>query len=1094
MKRKFTNVFLLVAIGIAALTSFVSCKDYEDDLRTESDIQNGLLWDETARLDERIDTLSDYLQQQIAILRGLQQNCSTNCNNRFERIETLIKTYCTLAHLNDTLNYYYTKTQIDNNFYNKTEANDTITYILNLINNLSEEGVLKENVDSALAAAEDAAEQVEEIAQKLRDDYATKKELADSVLKLNGKIDALDNAVKTAQKTADSAEAHAQKALDEVIRIEKIANAALDSAKTAQLRADEAYKLAETAKSVADLAKDLAEKLEPRVKALEDAKIALEEADRKLDERITKLNTRVEEVAGTARYAYKDAQYALQRVDSLNSALETAFQKLQEKDDSLAQAISEDFDSINRRCNILHDSIEAVYAYAEDLYNQAMDALQEVQDQLNYRIDSLAIDTRERIRATEITLGELKDRVEDAEDAIEGLQERMDNIEDLVGDVVEALVELEDALDKLTGRVNDLTNRLNKLITGIIIQGTYNPIYGYFATPWGIESNFLGTYYGSLTTGIDEFPTSTPNFYYYSSDWDRAKIYLSDADIEVYNDGNNEWQPDDQSGYLYFGREGNAGTVYLTVNSAKQQDFTGAEFQLVNSKDEEAPVKLSAIEKENNWTKTFGYTTRAAADNGLYRAKATITSNFAKAAPKINLSVDDVKDILKDIKANKSNPRNIDFANIASKAFKAATSNVLPAYGIKAPWNDSEGDHAVYSAYNLAATAVHPLSFSFLNDITPEYVPGIDRIENFVFNMVDRIKFSIPTFNIENLQAPTISKITLEEIDDAMLAKFSITMGIDTVIKIPAIEPQIEVTIDGQKATIPGFSIEVEIPEKIVYPTGYEDNDDYKIVIPKTTQTIYVSDKIADIPGTKIVPEVQPIQITTTDKEGKVWNGIHVNVMRTVNLEDAVKELYEKMSTPISNVNTMIDDMNTFLDKVNETLQELNKVNNLNQQVEDAKQDIKDQVAKYLDKFANKILPYLTPSRYLQPIMLGKTGDGFTRLSTSKAYPSKVSSTTVTLIPTTVNAEIVTPAYKKWVAVTNVYNIDRSVSAKKGDFQCKAARDAANKSSDLVNSVINGNNRRVNITLHKGYIYEISYQAMDFSGYVSAKKYYIMVK
>lgn len=55
------------------------------------------------------------------------------------------------------------------------------------------------------------------------------------------------------------------------------------------------------------------------------------------------------------------------------------------------------------------------------------------------------------------------------------------------------------------------------------------------------------------------------------------------------------------------------------------------------------------------------------------------------------------------------------------------------------------------------------------------------------------------------------------------------------------------------------------------------------------------------------------------------------------------------------------------------------------------------------------------------------------------------------------------------------------------------ANNRTGKSTNM-NKVLNGPEHMVFVTLQKGYTYEVFYQAMDYSGYVSGRKYYITVK
>ena len=97
----------------------------------------------------------------------------------------------------------------------------------------------------------------------------------------------------------------------------------------------------------------------------------------------------------------------------------------------------------------------------------------------------------------------------------------------------------------------------------------------------------------------------------------------------------------------------------------------------------------------------------------------------------------------------------------------------------------------------------------------------------------------------------------------------------------------------------------------------------------------------------------------------------------------------------------------------------------------------------------------------------------------------------IRLIPTTFTAEIVAPAFKKYVAVTNVMKAGKS--AVNGDADCKAVLDEAN-GVKFMNEVVDGRTLNVPFKGKAGYTYEITYQALDFHGYTSTQKFYVTVR
>ncbi len=115
------------------------------------------------------------------------------------------------------------------------------------------------------------------------------------------------------------------------------------------------------------------------------------------------------------------------------------------------------------------------------------------------------------------------------------------------------------------------------------------------------------------------------------------------------------------------------------------------------------------------------------------------------------------------------------------------------------------------------------------------------------------------------------------------------------------------------------------------------------------------------------------------------------------------------------------------------------------------------------------------------------------QLSNSKNYPTVFSGEGVAnVIATSYTGEIIAPSVKKFIGVTNVFK-DNS-SAQDGCEDCKAALDAVN-GGEYFNKVITGSRYGIAIeNMKKGYTYEIFYSGLDFSGKISARKFYVTVK
>ena len=185
-------------------------------------------------------------------------------------------------------------------------------------------------------------------------------------------------------------------------------------------------------------------------------------------------------------------------------------------------------------------------------------------------------------------------------------------------------------------------------------------------------------------------------------------------------------------------------------------------------------------------------------------------------------------------------------------------------------------------------------------------------------------------------------------------------------------------------------------------------------------------------------------------------------------------------------------------------------------EVKDALQLVKDQVVAGAGNYMDKAEPYINKLNYwtsrlngymerfedvannvnalLQVTMLYKgKDDQFHQLSNSKEYPTVFAGEGLAnVFATSYTGEIIAPAFKKFIGVTNVFK--DGDSAQNGCADCKAALDAVND-GEYFNEVFPGSRYGVAIeNMKKGYTYEIFYSALDYSGKISARKFYVTVK
>ncbi len=517
--------------------------------------------------------------------------------------------------------------------------------------------------------------------------------------------------------------------------------------------------------------------------------------------------------------------------------------------------------------------------------------------------------------------------------------------------------------------------------------------------PIGIQSNVLAAYYGNAETDVD-FPTSRAA--YYAS----GVSGLTDEDITMLGAST-----ETVSGTLLLG-QGNAGTLYVTVNP-NTVDYTGVNFSLENSLGEASGVTLDGLTPSN--TKLgFGYT--RSTDNGFYETTATVTEDaLGSVVPRVSIS--DLKGVISDLKnyATSKGSSGINVTGILSTLYSNC-SDVLDANAVCAAWTDSLGqEHKTYSNYEVAATAIKPLSYAFLQSVDYDSFPGFGTLQNYINKFFNKI--TIPSFDLSEYDFSGIDTIKFE--GDGVIST-NITIHFD----------------------------EAQVLDQDVYITSTETGD--------TIGVGHVSNSEKDVT-------------------------VHVDI----DLKDFTINEYGE-------INKVIEQINDYLGDVNDIIDAMAQIN----QLSDAVDDIQSKLLSYLDKINTKLCNFInSANKALQPILLVNTTDGFGILSQMQSQPSVLSSgDNVVLVPTSYTDELLAPAYKKLVGVTNVYSIsDLSVSAQGGNSGCKSALQAANASDDIA-TVLDGNTRNITISgLQSGYIYEIAYTAVDYDGKVVANKYYVRV-
>lgn len=247
--------------------------------------------------------------------------------------------------------------------------------------------------------------------------------------------------------------------------------------------------------------------------------------------------------------------------------------------------------------------------------------------------------------------------------------------------------------------------------------------------------------------------------------------------------------------------------------------------------------------------------------------------------------------------------------------------------------------------------------------------------------------------------------------------------------------------------------------------------------------SVNVPEIVGGVPTGNTVVETVPLDNLEAWLDSTFNDGI-AEWEASVNNE--VNSLISQINNQVSNqVNGMLSPIQGVIDQANGMITNLIGKGNT--------------AISYYNRFVTKANAAITrinnkltsPNQFLQVTMLYEGNGEFHFLSNSRVAPSVFncsgSTGAIVLYPTSFNAEILVPAYKKFVAVTNVW--DNTTGA---EVASKVA--TTNNNNANFNTVLEGNRYGVAFQAEKGYTYEIFYSALDFSGKISQRKYYVTVK
>ena len=616
------------------------------------------------------------------------------------------------------------------------------------------------------------------------------------------------------------------------------------------------------------------------------------------------------------------------------------------------------------------------------------------------------------------------------DETIPAIEERIKKAEDRLKVVETAVKQLLNNVADLEAKVEAIINRMDKLITGILVQRAFGPVFGDFSLPIGVQSNLLFGWYGDNLTNIEEFPTyrieglDKDLFKNFTTE-DVAKVYDGDIDL---------------------------GTLFLTINPAGH-NFSNTKLSLEASNGSKlAAVKI--VPQKSDYLLTFG-SSRAQSTvegNGFYSADMSIP--YAnKEDIEVTINKTDMKDA---VKAVLDDPSTASAAKLLKVVYDQVNQQ-LPAYAVRYDWSaqspaetqkteeivyDEEGnalynndgtlqtvtvetreykDYSVLSKYEVGVATAHPLSYNTLKgEGSSKTVPTIGNLDNFI----DRIK-------------------------DKISSKFNVNATTEVKGNSVSIESVSISGTDELTATITGLKINGAYPVlgRMFFETGvYAGNQPGEIKVPCGKEP---SEVVAKVNEAIIEVLCHAVGMDDTNPNYNAFKA-EANIKVDAVLLQMNQQINSIISDLKANVESIFDvEGSNYFKRVNKMFDLYNKV-------------------------ANKINKFLAnPNAALQVVAFYDAKGGIERLSQKKESATQVEGAgSMKLYLTNYTGEFVVPACKKFIGVKN---------AATGNVVYQNILNGSE--TEVV----------FDVPSTKG-LYQIVYQGLDYSGYTSTKTFYIEVK
>jgi predicted nucleic acid-binding Zn-ribbon protein len=773
---------------------------------------------------------------------------------------------------------------------------------------------------------------------------------------------------------------------------------------------------------------------------------ALNDINDKIETKYNELNTKIGELA-QAVSQHNDQIAALQSAVATNTAAIASLQNQMNNkaDKSEVDALKEQIAALQQKVRADSTVLDQLIRDQIALVQEELDkkASQEAVDAVNQRVDDLegrVAGLEDRTSAMLTKLGDLEDAYKAAD---QQLSDRIDALKDDVETNAAAISTLDQKVNVLQGDVEKIKTYLKSQVTSVVVEGTYNNVFGYANLPVGLQSNILAGFYGKVEQDV-EFPTAdealgeamTPEDFMGLGGDAIEGYYVKSAGGKLLNDKDKG---------VYVGR------LYVTVNPSGV-DFNGKSLALQNSRGEAANATLLPLQKADDVLLSFGIGKTRSVANGFYQADAYVPESKIDNA-RMTLTSEmksNMKDMLKSIRESIKHRkliRDFSLSKLAQATYKQINALFGDAYAVKATYEDMDGNEQnVLSGYDVASRVISPLSYDFLKDRTIT-LPKISPLHE--IKISDWINFKGININVDDI---VYKKIEFNDLDTVFVT-MDITVPVPDTdnVTITAV-----VTDNGSTGTGTGHLEDFD-----------SETGEGKVVVDNVTLDINVT------------ADIDEVNIPTKDSLWTVTVPVPLDVVN-----NRIRDLVDGVN---GNVDSLIQQIKDKMAGINESLDLSSAQSKIDGYV-----DRVNNIINRVNSWIVRMNDYINHANgYLQPVLMYDGKDGYMhQVSEYKKLPTRVkldaAGNGVLLTPTSRTAELVAPAFKKFVAVTNVWD-------KKGNL-VESAKQAANN-VEFMNTVLPGTQNAVVFAPQAtaGYTYEIVYQAMDYSGKVRTNKYYIKV-